>query len=29
MEEALDINTIERQVLEKGVVVYEKEGFVA
>jgi len=29
MEESLDINSIERQVLEKGVVVYEKEGFVA
>ena len=29
MEEALDINTVERQVLEQGVVVYEKESLVA
>ena len=29
MEEALDINAIERQVLKKGVVVYEKESHVA
>ena len=29
MEETLDINTVERQVLEQGVVVYEKESLVA
>ena len=29
MEEALDINTVERQVLEQGVVVYEKESLIA
>jgi len=29
MEEALDINTIERQVLEQGVVVYEKKSLIA
>jgi len=29
MEEALDINTVERQVLKHGVVVYEKEGHFA
>jgi predicted nucleotidyltransferase len=29
MEEALDINTIERQILNQGVVVYEKENHVA
>jgi len=28
MEEALDINTVERQVLKQGVVVYEKESHV-
>jgi len=29
MEEALDINAIERQILKQGVVVYEKESFTA
>ena len=29
MEEALDINAIERQVLKQGVVVYEKENYIA
>jgi hypothetical protein len=29
MEEALDKNTIERQVLEQGVVIYEKKSYVA
>ena len=29
MEESLDINTVERQVLDRGVVVYEKESLVA
>jgi len=26
MEEALDINSVERQILARGVVIYEKEG---
>ncbi|MCL2188636.1 MAG: nucleotidyltransferase domain-containing protein [Defluviitaleaceae bacterium] len=29
MDEALDINTIERKILEHGVVVYEKKSYVA
>jgi len=29
MEEALDINTVERQVLNQGVVIYEKENLIA
>jgi len=29
MEEALDMNTIERQVLSQGVVVYEKKSYTA
>lgn len=29
MEEALDLNTIERQILKQGVVVYEKESHAA
>jgi len=29
MEEALDINAIERQILRQGVVVYEKESHIA
>jgi len=29
MEEAIDINSIERQILRQGVVVYEKESHIA
>jgi len=29
MEEAIDINSIERQILQQGVVVYEKESHIA
>lgn len=29
MEEAVDINSIERQILKQGVVVYEKESHIA